>query len=75
MRMGIKLMLFPLVAGLSYEMIRFAGKSNHPLIKILSKPGMMMQKLTTKEPDDAQLEVAIAAFLSVLNEKESESAA
>ncbi len=72
-RILTKLLLFPLVAGLSYEMIRLAGKSNHPIVRILSKPGMMMQKLTTKEPDDAQLEVAIAAFLSVLNEKEMQN--
>lgn len=68
MRVGTKLLMFPVVAGLSYEMIRIAGKSNHPVVKALSYPGLMLQKLTTKEPDDQQLEVAIAAFLKVLEE-------
>lgn len=71
MRMVIKFLLFPVVAGLSYEMIRFAGKSSHPVVRLLSKPGMMMQKLTTYEPDDQQLEVAIVAFLSVLDKTPS----
>lgn len=67
-RLVSKLMLLPFVAGLSYEMIRLAGKSNHPVVRALSAPGLMMQKLTTKEPDDGQLEVAIAAFKRVLEE-------
>jgi uncharacterized protein YqhQ len=67
-RLLIKLLLFPVVAGLSYEMIRIAGKSTHPIVRTLSYPGLMMQKITTKEPDDKQLEVAIAAFKSVLDE-------
>lgn len=74
MRLSIKLLLFPIVTGLSYEMIRVAGKSAHPIIKALSYPGLMLQKITTKEPDDKQLEVAIEAFKSVLNEKEQEVA-
>ena len=68
MRVATKLLLFPLVAGLSYEMIRLAGKSNNRVVKALSYPGLMMQKLTTKEPDDQQLEVAIVAFKRVLEE-------
>ncbi len=73
MRIGMKILLFPLVAGISYEMIKLAGRSDNTVVKWLSKPGLMMQKLTTKEPDDAQLEVAIAAFLEVLDEKEKQA--
>lgn len=55
------------VAGISYEIIKFAGKhSGNPLCKALSFPGMMLQKLTTKEPDDEQLEVALASIKAVL---------
>jgi uncharacterized protein YqhQ len=67
-RLLTKLILFPVVAGLSFEMIKLAGKSNHPIVKALSFPGLMMQKITTSEPDDRQLEVAIVAFKSVLDE-------
>lgn len=65
-RMGIKLILLPFVAGISYEIIRLAGQSTHPVIKVLSYPGLWMQKLTTRQPDDDQLQVAIVAFLAVL---------
>lgn len=68
MRLLSKLLLLPFVAGLSFEMIRLAGRSNHPIVRALSAPGLMMQKLTTNEPDDGQLEVAIAAFKRVLEE-------
>lgn len=71
MRLLMKLLLFPLVAGISYEFIKFAGKSNQKWIKVLSAPGLWMQKLTTREPDDAQLEVAIAAFLEVLDKEDA----
>ena len=66
-RLLTKLLLFPIVTGLSFEMIKLAGKSNHPIVKALSYPGLMMQKITTSEPDDRQLEVAIVAFKSVLD--------
>ncbi len=69
-RLLTKLLLFPLVAGLSFEMIKLAGKSSHPIVKALSYPGLMMQKITTSEPDDRQLEVAIVAFKSVLDEND-----
>jgi uncharacterized protein YqhQ len=54
-------------------MIRLAGRTNNPFIRALSYPGLMMQKLTTRQPDDLQLEVAIIAFKSVLDEVEVES--
>lgn len=72
-RLATKLLMFPLVTGLSYEMIRLAGRSNNRIVRALSYPGLMMQKLTTRQPDDQQLEVAIIAFKSVLEEAASES--
>lgn len=72
MRLLMKLALFPVVAGISYEMIKLAGKSEAKWVKFLSAPGLWMQKLTTREPDDAQLEVAIAAFLEVLPKESNE---
>lgn len=65
-RMGIKLLLMPIIAGLSYELYRLP--LNHPnnrLVKILVAPGLAMQRLTTAEPDQGQLAVAIAALLNV----------
>jgi len=66
MRMVFKVLLFPVIAGLSYEVIKWAGKNDNLLVKIISYPGFMMQKLTTNEPDDEQLEVALVALKSVL---------
>ncbi|SKC56576.1 DUF1385 domain-containing protein [Maledivibacter halophilus] len=65
-RIIIKLILLPLVAGISYEIIKVAGKSKSKIMRLLSYPGLMLQKLTTKEPDDSQLEVAIEALKSIL---------
>ncbi len=67
MRVGLKVLLFPVVAGLSYELLKWAGKSDGGIISALSYPGLMLQKLTTKEPDDGQIEVAIIAMESVLD--------
>lgn len=61
-----RLALMPVVAGISYEIIRWAGRSKSKLVCMISYPGLMLQKLTTKEPDDRQLEVAIAAMQGVL---------
>lgn len=65
-RVLIRLLLLPLVAGVSYELIKFAGRHNGVIVRIISAPGMWLQKITTKEPDDSQIEVAIAALKSVL---------
>lgn len=65
-RLLLKLCLLPLITGFSYEVIKWAGKGESKLVKAISYPGLMMQKLTTKEPDDKQLEVAIEAMKSVL---------
>lgn len=54
----IKIIILPLVAGVSYEFIRLAGSSDHPLVQIFSKPGLALQRLTTKEPDHSMIEVA-----------------
>lgn len=62
MRIAIKILSLPVVVGLSYEIIRIAGKYDNALTRIISAPGMWLQRLTTVEPDDSQLEVAIAAM-------------
>jgi len=67
LRVVYKLLLLPLVAGFSYEIIKLAGKSDNVIFKIISYPGMMMQKITTSEPDDAQLEVALEALKRALD--------
>ena len=64
--MVYRLLLLPVVAGLSYELIRLAGKYDNWFTRALSMPGMWMQHLTTKEPDGAQIEVAIASLKAVL---------
>lgn len=65
-RIASRILLIPVIAGLSYELLQWAGKSDSMLVKILSYPGLLLQKLTTKRPDDSQLEVAIAAMRAVL---------
>ncbi len=66
MRIVLRLLLLPVVAGVSYEIIKLAGRSRGRVMKIVSWPGMMLQKITTREPDDSQLEVAIASLSAVL---------
>lgn len=70
--MIIKLLILPLVAGISYEFIKYAGKHDNIVVKILAAPGLWMQRLTTKEPDDSMIEVAIEAFNAALGEKEED---
>ena len=72
-RIGLKLLLLPLIAGISYEVLKIAGKSDNPIVRFISKPGLMMQNLTTAEPDDKQLEVAIVAFKAVLDTMDPEA--
>ncbi len=67
MRFLLRLLLIPVVAGISYEFIRFAGRSDNVLVNILSKPGMWIQKLTTKEPDEEMIQVAIISVGAVVN--------
>jgi uncharacterized protein YqhQ len=66
-RIFSRLLLIPLIAGLSFELLRWAGSGDSLLIKILSVPGLALQKLTTKKPTNRQLEVSIAAMRAVLN--------
>lgn len=68
-RVLIRIALVPVIAGISYEIIRLAGRSNHILVRIISAPGMWMQGLTTKEPDESMVEVAIAAVEAVFDWK------
>ena len=67
LRLALRLAIVPLVAGISYEFIRLAGRSDNPLVNILSKPGLWMQKLTTKEPDEEMIEVGIASVEAVFD--------
>lgn len=69
-RVIVRILLIPVIAGISYEIIRWAGRSNNILVRILSAPGMWIQRLTTKEPDESMAEVAIKAVESVFDWKE-----
>ena len=69
LKLVLRLALVPVIAGISYELIRLAGRSDNAIINLLSKPGMWMQKLTTKEPDDDMIEVAIASVEAVFDWK------
>lgn len=72
-RLATRLALIPVIAGLSYELLQFTGRHNNTFVKACSMPGIMLQKLTTKEPDLKQLEVAIAATNMVLPSHEDPS--
>ena len=69
LRSLVKIAVFPLMAGISYEIIRFAGKHQNGFTRAMVWPGLMMQKITTKEPDDSQIEVAIASLKAVLEDE------
>lgn len=66
-RVLLRIALVPVIAGISYEIIRLAGRSNNILVRIISAPGMWLQRLTTKEPDGSMIEVAIAAVEAVFD--------
>ncbi|MGN0161702.1 MAG: DUF1385 domain-containing protein [Lachnospiraceae bacterium] len=72
-QMGYRLLLVPVVAGISYEVLRLAGRKDNILLRIISSPGLLLQKLTTKEPDDDMIEVAIAAIEAVFDWREFRS--
>lgn len=63
----LRILLMPVVAGISYEIIRLAGRTDNILVRILSAPGMLIQRMTTKEPDEGMAEVAIAAVEAVFD--------
>ena len=67
MRVVLRLVLIPVIAGISYEIIRLAGRSDNPIVRVLSAPGLALQKLTTREPDDEMIEVAMVAVDAVFD--------
>ncbi len=69
LRVALRILLIPVIAGISYELIRLAGRSDNILVKILSAPGMWLQRLTTKEPDESMIEVAIASVEAIFDWK------
>lgn len=68
-RLLLRLVLIPVIAGVSYEFIRLAGRSDNALVNILSKPGLWLQNLTTREPDENMIEVGIASVEAVFDWK------
>ena len=67
MRVVVRIVLLPVIAGVSYEVLKLAGNSDNPVVNLLSKPGMSIQKMTTSEPDDGMIEVAIQAVEAVFD--------
>ena len=74
LRLVSRILLIPVIAGVSFEFLRLAGKSDNPVVNLLSKPGLMLQGLTTKEPDEKMAEVAICAVEAVFDWKAYEEA-
>jgi len=72
-RILLKILLLPVVVGISYEIIKYAGRHDNPLTRAISAPGLWLQRLTTGEPDDEQVQVAIASMLPVLPEDAASS--
>lgn len=68
LRVSCKILLLPVIVGISYEIIRLAGRYDNAVTRLISAPGLLLQRLTTKEPDDSQIEVAIAAMELVIPE-------
>ena len=73
-RLVSRILLIPVIAGVSFEFLRLAGNSDNPVVNLLSKPGLMLQGLTTKEPDEKMAEVAICAVEAVFDWKAYEEA-
>ena len=71
---AIKILILPLITGISYEFIKYAGRHDNAFVKILAAPGLWMQRLTTKEPDDDMIEVALAAFKAVITDNPEDDA-
>lgn len=71
-RVGTRLLMLPLVAGVSYEVLKLAAKYENALTRVLRMPGMALQGLTTKEPDDSMVEVALISFLAAEGERSDE---
>ena len=73
LRFALRIVLIPVIAGVSYEFLSLAGRSDNPIVNLLSKPGMWMQNLTTKEPERDMIEVAISAVTAVFDWKQYET--
>lgn len=73
MRFLLRILLLPLVVGIGYEIVKFVGRHDNKFTRIISAPGIFLQRLTTNEPDDSQLEVAIASLNAVKPEEKSEA--
>lgn len=69
LRLGLRILLIPVIAGISYEIIRLAGRTDNLFVRIISAPGMFLQRLTTKEPDESMAEVAIKSVEAVFDWK------
>lgn len=69
-RLITRILFLPLIAGISYEIIKFLGRSDSSFAKVIAYPGLMLQKLTTRQPDESQLEVALAALKAVIPPEE-----
>ena len=69
LRLLVRFLMIPVVAGIAYELIKWAGNSDNPIVCIISKPGLWLQKLTTKEPDDTMIEVGIKSVEAVFDWK------
>ncbi|NMA66887.1 MAG: DUF1385 domain-containing protein [Clostridiaceae bacterium] len=70
----IRLAMVPVIAGISYEILKFAARTDNKIVRALSIPGLMLQKITTKEPDESMMEVAIASLKAVVEEPSEEPA-
>ena len=70
LRMAVKILLFPLIIGIGYELIKLAGRKNNLFTRIISKPGMWLQQITTREPDDEMIECAIEAMKLAIPKEE-----
>ena len=68
-RTGIKILILPLICGIGYEFLMFAGKHDNIIIRIISAPGLLLQRITTKEPDDQMIEVAIESLKGAMPEE------
>ena len=73
LRFALRILLLPLVVGVGYEVIKFVGRHDNAFTRVISAPGLWLQKLTTCEPDDSQLEVAIESLKAVIPENKKEA--
>jgi len=72
-RTGITIIIMPLMMGIGYELIKLAGRHDNIVTRIISAPGLWLQRITTKEPDDSMIECAIAALKAVIPDDNSDS--